>query len=80
MNERKAMELLDEINVIKGGVFPFDVLTELAVTQATAHGVRMEATDDFGKTALHYAAERTVLINLSSARPPSTTANDTLCV
>eukprot|EP00947_MAST-08B_sp_MAST-8B-sp1_P004124 g4124.t1 len=53
-----AMELLDEINVIKGGLFPFDQLTEVAVARAARHGVSLNAADDLGKTALHYAAER----------------------
>ena len=53
-----AMELLDEINVIKGGLFPFDQLTVIAVARAAEHGVSLNAADDLGKTALHYAAER----------------------
>lgn len=52
------MELLDEINVIKGGLFPFDQLTVIAVARAVEHGVSLDAADDLGKTALHYAAER----------------------
>lgn len=58
MDRDAAIELLDEINVIKGGLFPFDQLTKNAVTRAVRHGVSLDAADDVGKTALHYAAER----------------------
>ena len=54
----ESMRLLDEINVIKGGVFPVDSLTAVAVARAVRRGASMEACDDQGKTALHYAAER----------------------
>lgn len=42
----EAMELLDQINVIKGGLFPFDQLTVVAVARAAKHGVSVNAADE----------------------------------